>query len=305
MRHLRGFVEHIQETGTKQIILITPPPVDESARIRENKQVSTPTLCSFTVCHAMMHPATWTRYGSRISGVTESRQECQVRYSLIMEQAISDLRIPGLTAAHAMLLTGCSLMQKEEAQEVCSASDLPERTNAVTGRYAAAVRKLGSDLGIPVLDLWTELQRQQSWASYLSDGLHFLPSGSTAVYDLLQAKINEALPHFRYLRAMTLRPVLKPLAAQLDHVRYQAAPAFAEDCGDYAGLKICLLISPCTQTSMPLTQPPRSGVVQHHECDGWIVTQLGLQGLCTMKQPLCCMMALCANDLRLCPHTVL
>ena len=104
-------------------------------------------------------------------------------------------------------------MQKEEAQEWCSAVDLPERTNAVTGRYAAAVRKLGSDLGIPVLDLWTELQKQQSWKSHLSDGLHFLPSGSTAVYHLLQAKINEALPHLRYMRAMTLGPVLKPLAA--------------------------------------------------------------------------------------------
>ena len=46
MRHLRGFVEHIQEIGTRQIILITPPPVDEAARIRENKQVST--LCTFT-----------------------------------------------------------------------------------------------------------------------------------------------------------------------------------------------------------------------------------------------------------------
>ena len=40
MRHLQGFVEHVQGIGTNQIILITPPPVDEAARIRENKQVS-------------------------------------------------------------------------------------------------------------------------------------------------------------------------------------------------------------------------------------------------------------------------
>ena len=150
---------------------------------------------------------------------------------------------------------------------MCSAIDLPERTNAVTGRYAAAVRKLGSDLGIPVLDLWTELQRQQSWESYLSDGLHFLPSGSTAVYHLLQAKINEALSHLRYMTAMTLRPGLKPLAAQCYHIQYQAAPAAAEEWGACAGQKICHLISPCTQTSMPLTRPPRSGVVQHDKCE--------------------------------------
>ena len=151
---------------------------------------------------------------SCITGVTKSRQGSQMRYSLIRGQAISDWRIPAWTAIYAMLLTGCCSMQKEEAQDLCSALELPERTNAVTGRYAAAVRKLGSDLCIPVLDLWTELQKQQSWKSHLSDGLHFLPNGSTAVYHLLQAKINEALPHLRYTRAVTPRPALGPLVAR-------------------------------------------------------------------------------------------
>ena len=123
---------------------------------------------------------------------------------------------------------------------MCSAVDLPERTNAVTGRYAAAVKKLGSDLGIPVLDLWTELQKQESWKSYLSDGLHFLPSGSTAVYHLLQAKINEALPHLRYMRALTLRPFLKPLAAKYHYIQYQVAPAAAEECVHMQARKVAI-----------------------------------------------------------------
>lgn len=86
-------------------------------------------------------------------------------------------------------------MQKDGT---CNAADLPERTNAMAGEYAAAVRQLGSDLSLPVLDLWTEIQKQEGWQAYLSDGLHFTPSGSTAVYTLLQAKIDEALPHLRY-----------------------------------------------------------------------------------------------------------
>ena len=161
-----------------------------------------------------------------------------------------------------MLLTRCSSLQKEEAQELCSALDLPERTNAATGRYAAAVRKLGSELGIPVLDLWTELQKQQSWQSHLSDGLHFLPSGSTAVYHLLQAKINEALPHLRYMRAKDSQPCVE---ASFLTVTYQAACAAAEEFGACAGQRSCQLISLCTQTLMPLTQPPHSGAVQHPE----------------------------------------
>ena len=40
VRTLKSFVQHIQSLGTQNIVLITPPPVDEEARIRENKQVT-------------------------------------------------------------------------------------------------------------------------------------------------------------------------------------------------------------------------------------------------------------------------
>lgn len=78
-----------------------------------------------------------------------------------------------------------------------AAASLPERTNAAAGEYAAAVKQLGKELGLPVVDLWTDIQKQPLWEAYLSDGLHFTSFGNTAVYHLVQAKFNEALPHLR------------------------------------------------------------------------------------------------------------
>ena len=78
------------------------------------------------------------------------------------------------------------------------AAKVPERTNAVAGEYARAVKRIGEDFGIPVVDLWTNIQMQPLWQAYLSDGLHFTSAGNAIVYHLVQAKINEALPHLRY-----------------------------------------------------------------------------------------------------------
>ena len=87
------------------------------------------------------------------------------------------------------------MLQKKGGEQ--EAAKLPERTNAAAGEYAKAVKELGEDLGIPVVDLWSNLQMQPLWQVYLSDGLHFNSAGNALVYALVQAKINEALPHLR------------------------------------------------------------------------------------------------------------
>ena len=66
-----------------------------------------------------------------------------------------------------------------------------------TGQYAAACRKLGLQLGVPVLDLWTQLQTQPDWNTHLSDGLHLSAAGNEAVYLLLSQLIREQFPALR------------------------------------------------------------------------------------------------------------
>ncbi|KAK9915119.1 hypothetical protein WJX75_004950 [Coccomyxa subellipsoidea] len=121
--NLQSMIQLVQSKGSKNILLITPPPLHEAARVRHNQQ---------------------------------------------------------------------------ENDEVSEATSIPERTNSVTSQYAAAAKQLAGDLGLPVLDLWTEIQKHKSWQSdYLEDGLHFTPAGNKAVFNLLLATLRESFPHLR------------------------------------------------------------------------------------------------------------
>ena len=51
-------------------------------------------------------------------------------------------------------------------------SEQPDRTNAVTGQYAAACRQVAADEGVPVLDLWTGGCMAKRSAALCSDATH-------------------------------------------------------------------------------------------------------------------------------------
>ena len=73
-----------------------------------------------------------------------------------------------------------------------------ERTNEAAGRYAAACRDLGAELGLPVLDLWTELQAEADWATrLLCDGLHLTEAGNRRVGELLVRAVQARWPELR------------------------------------------------------------------------------------------------------------
>lgn len=44
------------------------------------------------------------------------------------------------------------------------ASELPERTNEVTGLYAEACQAVAKENDLPVIDLWSSMQRRADWA---------------------------------------------------------------------------------------------------------------------------------------------
>lgn len=91
------------------------------------------------------------------------------------------------------------------------------RTAAVTSEYAQAVRDVGKELSIPVLDLWTAMidlaggkgsdaepvgaksaPRNEILQSFLRDGLHLSPEGYKVLYkeyqDLLARVYPDLLP---------------------------------------------------------------------------------------------------------------
>lgn len=76
-----------------------------------------------------------------------------------------------------------------------------ERTNEVSGRYAQAVKRVGEEAQVPVLNLWEEFQRaspHNDWeTSLLSDGLHLSPAGNKLVGSLVLELIEQKLDHIR------------------------------------------------------------------------------------------------------------
>ena len=68
----------------------------------------------------------------------------------------------------------------------------------MTGQYAEAVRALGAELNLPVVDLWTEFQKIDSWqTALLNDGLHLTPEGNALVGKLVLGVIHDAFEQLK------------------------------------------------------------------------------------------------------------
>lgn len=62
------------------------------------------------------------------------------------------------------------------------ASDEPDRTNEITGKYAQHCLALAKELGLPSVNLWSIMQKTDGWQKkFLSDGLHLTSEGNAVV----------------------------------------------------------------------------------------------------------------------------
>ncbi|KAK1302880.1 DNA (cytosine-5)-methyltransferase DRM2 [Acorus calamus] len=65
-----------------------------------------------------------------------------------------------------------------------NAVEIPERTNEVTGIYTRKCIEVAQELGLPHVDLWSQMQETSGWQKkYLSDGLHLTEEGNGVVYE--------------------------------------------------------------------------------------------------------------------------
>jgi isoamyl acetate esterase len=74
------------------------------------------------------------------------------------------------------------------------ATGILERTNEVAGLYAAKCVEVAKANQYPVLDLWTLMQEEEDWPSFLNDGLHFSEKGNQFVGRLMVDAINKYYP---------------------------------------------------------------------------------------------------------------
>ncbi|KAF8305045.1 SGNH hydrolase [Clavulina sp. PMI_390] len=85
------------------------------------------------------------------------------------------------------------------------------RNNVQTKAYAEAVRRVGSECDIPVVDVWTLLWKyadgdEEKLAPLLFDGLHLNEKGYGMVYDELMIKLKETSPELLPGAVETLFP---------------------------------------------------------------------------------------------------
>lgn len=107
---------------------------------------------------------------------------------------VTSVIYPHLHTLPALLL--CIALQKSGTDKPV----LPDRTLEATRPYASAVVSLAGRLGVPVVDLFSSLQRVPSWqSSLLKDGLHFTPDGSRAVGREVHRVLEEQLPQLRWV----------------------------------------------------------------------------------------------------------
>jgi len=74
-------------------------------------------------------------------------------------------------------------------------SEFPDRDNENTRKYAEAVVRAASALGVPSINLWTLMQDANpdgAWKGLLSDGLHFNAGGNTFLFQQLVETIGSA-----------------------------------------------------------------------------------------------------------------
>ncbi|KAK1268684.1 GDSL esterase/lipase [Acorus gramineus] len=71
-------------------------------------------------------------------------------------------------------------------------SGLPERTNAFAGTYRNACIDAAEELAVPVVDLWTKMQRFPGWEkNLLRDGLHLTAEGNRVVFEEVVERLRE------------------------------------------------------------------------------------------------------------------
>jgi len=112
-----------------------------------------------------------------------------------------------------------------EVHDRAKGINFPRRVADNTARYADAVREIGKELQLPVVDVWSAFMKEAGWKqgepligskavpqsdvflSLMYDGLHLGPAGYAVVYNELKKVIREQLPDLEPEKLPMLGPL--------------------------------------------------------------------------------------------------
>ncbi|NWU89871.1 IAH1 esterase, partial [Upupa epops] len=129
-------------------------------------------------------------------------------YAANLKSMIQYLKSVDITEDRIILITPPPLQESAWEKECLAKGYKLNRHNATTGEYAQACVQVARDCGTDVLDLWTLMQENQDFASYLSDGLHLSTKGNSFLAAQLWSRLE---------RRLSALPSLLPYWRDVDH----------------------------------------------------------------------------------------
>ncbi|XP_035751241.1 isoamyl acetate-hydrolyzing esterase 1 homolog isoform X1 [Egretta garzetta] len=135
-------------------------------------------------------------------------------YAANLKSMIQYLKSVDITEDRIVLITPPPLQESAWEKECLAKGDKLNRRNATTGEYAQACVQVARDCGTDVLDLWTLMQKDQDFSSYLSDGLHLSTKGNSFLAAQLWSCLEKKLSPF---------PSLLPYWRDVDHTNPEAS----------------------------------------------------------------------------------
>ncbi|NXX39589.1 IAH1 esterase, partial [Tricholaema leucomelas] len=155
-------------------------------------------------------------FGANDSALEELNPKQHVpleEYAANLKSMVHYLSSVGITEDRVLLITPPPLQEAAWEKACLAKGERLNRRNATTGEYAQACVQVARACGTDVLDLWTLMQKQQDFSSYLSDGLHLSAEGSRFVAAQLWARLGEKL---------SALPLLVPYWRDVDHTDPEA-----------------------------------------------------------------------------------
>ncbi|XP_026700936.1 isoamyl acetate-hydrolyzing esterase 1 homolog [Athene cunicularia] len=135
-------------------------------------------------------------------------------YAANLKSMIHYLKSVDITEDRIILITPPPLQESVWEKECLAKGDQLNRRNATTGEYAHACVQVARDCGTDVLDLWTLMQKNQDFSSYLSDGLHLSTKGNSFLAAQLWSRLEKKL---------SALPSLLPYWRDVDHTNPEAS----------------------------------------------------------------------------------
>ncbi|KAK2533918.1 Iah1 [Columba guinea] len=135
-------------------------------------------------------------------------------YAENLKSMIQYLKSVDITEDRIILITPPPLHEPTWEKECLAKGDKLNRHNATTGEYAQACVQAAMDSGTDVIDLWTLMQKNEDFSSYLSDGLHLSTQGNSFLAAQLWSRLEKKLSAF---------PTLLPYWRDVDHTEPAAS----------------------------------------------------------------------------------